>query len=401
MEIYLISLCILTSAIWNYGDFTKINCKNSKLNVNGCGCDFEESLNFSILECPSILEPNLNVLPSLPGDILRVINSFDRWPIIQVEAKSIVALVLSENQIDSIDDLTNLDNLEFFNISYNRIRKINSSISTLQQLSFLDLSYNLLEEFRFEDLVPNTDKNSFDFTQPIFGSLSMLLLNGNQIKQVFNFDLVFVAMPLCNFITLDYNMLTSLDVPVLSNQSQNVIKKVKQALATNDSYLDIFEFKKEERYYYGFRVNLIKRFNVNFKVILNDVFIRYKKIFLTRFLSISLVDQKYDKICDCNTYLAFNFLVEQLGQVYYNENVPYGDIQSLICLQKDSNKPLNLFDLINENQVDGGNFCTGNSSEYKWNTHDENDASYSASFILKSGYFPQFFVEIIILRLFS
>jgi hypothetical protein len=401
MEIYLISLCILTSAIWNYGDFTRINCKNSQLNVNGCGCDFEESLNFSILECPSILEPNLNVLPSLPGDILRVINSFDRWPIIQVEAKSIVALVLSENQIDSIDDLTNLDNLEFFNISYNRIRKINSSISTLQQLSFLDLSFNLLEEFRFEDLVPNTDKNSFDFTQPIFGSLSMLLLNGNQIKQVFNFDLVFVAMPLCNFITLDYNMLTSLDVPVLSNQSQNVIKKVKQALATNDSYLDIFEFKKEERYYYGFRVNLIKRFNVNFKVILNDVFIRYKKIFLTRFLSISLVDEKYDKICDCNTYLAFNFLVEQLGQVYYNENVPYGDIQSLICLQKDSNKPLNLFDLINENQVDGGNFCAGNSSEYKWNTHDENDASYSASFILKSGYFPQFFVEIIILRLFS
>ena len=377
MKIYLISLCILTSAIGNYGDSTRINCKNSQLNVNGCGCE----------------------LPTLPGNILRVINSFDRWPMIPVDAKSIIALVLSANQIDSIDDLTNLDNLEFFNISYNRIRKINSSISTLQKLSYLDLSYNLLEEFRFEDLVPNTDENSFDFTKPIFGSLSMLLLNGNQIKKIFNFDLVFVALPLCNFITLDYNMLTSLDVPVLSNQSQNVIKKVKQALATNDSYLDIFEFKKEERYYYGFRVNLIKRFNVNFKVILNDVFIRFKKIFLTRFWSIALINEKYNFLCDCNTYLAFNFLIEQLGQVHGSEKVPDGDIQSFVCFQKDSNKPLNLFDLINGNQVNGGNFCAGNSSEYKWNIYDLNDASYSASFILKSGYFPQFFVEILILRL--
>jgi hypothetical protein len=69
MKIHLISLCILTSAIGNYGDSTRINCKNSQLNVNGCGCDFEESLNYSILECPSILAPNLNELPTLPGNI--------------------------------------------------------------------------------------------------------------------------------------------------------------------------------------------------------------------------------------------------------------------------------------------------------------------------------------------
>jgi hypothetical protein len=400
MKIYLISLCILANTIGNYGDFIKINCRNKELDANGCACHFENSLNFSVLECLSMLPSNLNVLPSLPGNILRVINSFDRWPIIPVEAKNKIILILSENQIDTIDDLTNLENLEFFNISYNKIKKIDSSLSSLQKLSVLDLSFNLFEEFHFEDLVPNVDKNSFNLTQPIFSSLSFLFLNGNQIKQILNFDLVFVAMPLCNFVVLNDNILTSLDVYVLSQQSLNVIEKVKQALVINDSYLDIFESKQEEGYYYGFKENSIKRFNVNFKVILNDVFIRHKKNFLTRFLFISLINEKNNILCDCNTFLAIHFLLAQLGQVYGHQKIPDGDLQSFDCFQKDSNKSLSLFDLINENKVNGGNFCAGNSSEYKWNIYDLNDASHSTSFIRQIRYCPLFFVEIIFLRLF-
>jgi len=270
--------------------------------ANGCDCFFDNNENYSVLACPSTLAPNLNLLPSLPGNILKVIHSFDRWPIIPVGAKSKIALILSENKIDSIGDLTNLENLEFFKISHKKISKIDSSFTRLQKLAVLDLSYNLFEAFHFEDLVPNADSNSFDFTQPVFSSLKFLFLNGNQIKQIFNFDLVFVAMPLCNFVFLNHNMLTSLDVFVLSQQSQNVIEKVKQAWSINDSFLDIFESQKEYGYYYLFNENLIKRFNVNFEVILNDVFIRHKKNFLTRFIAISLIGQQ--KIsCDCNTYL--------------------------------------------------------------------------------------------------
>jgi hypothetical protein len=400
MKIYLISLCILANAIGNNGDFSKINCRNKELDANGCVCHFENSLNFSVLECLSMLPSNLNVLPSLPGNILRVINSFDRWPIIPVDAKNKTMLILSENQIDSIDDLTNLENLEFFNISYNKIKKIDSSLSALQKLSVLDLSYNFLEQFHFEDLVPNANKNSFNLTQPIFSGLSFLFLNGNQIKQIFNFDLVFVAMPLCNFVVLNDNMLTSLDVYFLSQQSQNVIEKVKQALVINDSYLDIFEIQKDEGYYYGFKKNSIKRFNVDFKVILNDVFKGHKKNFLTRFLSISLVDEKNNILCDCNAYLEFDFLKVQLVEVYGHQEIPDGDLQSFDCFQKDSNKSLNLFDLINEYQVNSGNFCAGNSPEYKWTTYDLNDTSHSISAVRQIRYFPLFFVEIIFLRLF-
>jgi hypothetical protein len=261
------------------------------------------------------------------------------------------------------------------------------------------LSYNFIEEFHLEDFVPNTDTNSFDSTQPIFSSLEYLFLHENQIKQIFNFDLVFVAMPLCNFITFDDNMLTSLDVPELSKHSQNVIEKVKQALVINGSFLDIFKFIKEETYYYGFRGNSIKKFNVNFKVILNDVFKGYKNTFLTRFLSISLLYGNNTILCDCNTYLAFDFLLEQLFEVYGHQKIPDGDLKSFACFQKDSNESLHLFDLINENQVNGGDFCAGNSSESKWSKDDLTYTSQSTSVIRQIRYFPLFNVQIILMRL--
>jgi Leucine-rich repeat (LRR) protein len=215
------------------------------LDSNECKCGFDFAQNYSIMICQSILEPDQNRLPSLPCHILRVVNGFDRWPVIPFDGKSKEGLLLSENQIDTIGDLTNLDNLEYLNISHNRITKINSSMSSLQKLALLDLSFNLLEQFHFEDLVPYTFKNSFDYSQPISGTLEYLFLNRNQIKQIINFDLALVGMPLCNVIALDDNMLTSLDVFVLSQQSQNVIEKIKQALTTNDSYLDIFGNKLE------------------------------------------------------------------------------------------------------------------------------------------------------------
>jgi hypothetical protein len=300
MKFYFSFLCILAIIVENEVNATFLSA-DCLLDTNECKCGFDLAQKYSIMICQSILEPNQNRLPSLPGNVQRAINAFDRWPLIPPDAKTKGGLLLSENQIDSIGDLTYLDNLEYLNISHNKITKINSSMSSLQKLSLLDLSYNLIEEFNFEDLVPNADKISFNYSQSIFGSLTYLFLIGNQIKQIYNFDLTFVAMPLCNVIALDDNMLASLDVFVLSQKSQNVIEKVKQALVINDSYLTIFETTFEDPFYYGFNLNLITRFNVNFKVILNEVFKRYKKIFLKRFLSISLIAEKEVKIsCDCN-----------------------------------------------------------------------------------------------------
>ncbi len=87
MEIYLITLCVLANAIGIYGDFSRINCGNKELNANGCVCHFEDSLNLSVLDCPSKLASNLNVLPSLPGNVLRVINAFEKNFILKISCQ--------------------------------------------------------------------------------------------------------------------------------------------------------------------------------------------------------------------------------------------------------------------------------------------------------------------------
>jgi hypothetical protein len=117
-------------------------------------------------------------------------------------------------------------------------------------------------------------------------------------------------------------------------------------------------------------------------------------------LSISLLYGNNTILCDCNTYLAFDFLLEQLFEVYGHQKIPDGDLKSFVCSQKDSNESLHLFDLINENLVNRGNFCVVNSSESKWPTHDLTYTSQSTSVIRQIRYFPLFFVQIVLMRLF-
>jgi hypothetical protein len=202
MKCFFIFICILLNVMENDGKFSNIECKDSELEQNGCKCAYDDSQEYIIMVCQTILEPSLNRIPPITGKVIRVVNSYDRWPIIPEETKTAFALILSENQIDSIGDLKNLDTLQYFNMSHNQLKKIDSSISTLTNLYLLDLSFNLFEEFHFEDLVPNSDTNTFD-SRPIFSALRYLILNGNRIKQIYNFDLAFVAMPICNIITLD------------------------------------------------------------------------------------------------------------------------------------------------------------------------------------------------------
>jgi hypothetical protein len=363
MNFFFIFLCILLNIMENNGKLSITECKDSELEQNGCKCAHDEGQEYIIMACQSILEPSLNRIPPITGKILRVVNSFGRWPEIPVETKNVSALILSENQIDSIGDLKNLDNLQFFNMSHNKLKKIDLSICTLTKLYLLDLSFNLFEEFHFEDLVPNSDTNTFD-SRPIFSMLQYLILNGNRIKQIYNFDLVFVAMPICNIITLDTNLLTSVDVPSLSQQSQNVIEKIKQALTLNNSYLDIFTIQRQTLYYYGFNTNPITRFRITFSAILNDVFASHKDAFLVKFLSISAMYENGKIACECNTFLGINFIVDQLSEVFDNETVPDGDFKNFICFKNDSDTALNLFSLINQNSLKRTDFCDSNGKYF-------------------------------------
>ena len=363
MNLFFIFFFILLNIMENDGKFSNIECNDSELEQNGCKCAYDDGQDYVIMVCQSILEPSLNRIPPFTGKVIRVVNSYDRWPTIPVEAKNVFALILSENQIDSIGDLKNLDNLQYFNMSHNQIKKIDSSICTLKYLYLIDLSFNLFEEFHFEDLVPNSDQNTFD-SRPIFSVLRYLLLNGNRIKQIYNFDLAFVAMPVCNIITLDTNFLTAIDVPSLSQQSQNVIEKIKQALALNSSYLEIFAIQNQASYYYGFNANSITRFNIDFQAILNDVFAPYKNAFFTKFLSISAIYENGKIICECNTFKGISFLIEQLAEVFVNYKVPEGDLENFNCFKNNSDTALSLFTLINQNSVKSSDFCDSNGKYF-------------------------------------
>ncbi len=402
-------MCILWIHVkGNNGTFNKIDCNDSELNTI-CQCAYDDTQDYIIMACQSILDASLNRLPPIAGTVVRVINSYDRWPIIPAAAIKTFALFLSENQIDSIGDLKNLAKLQYFNMSHNQIRKIDSSISTLTELYLLDVSFNLIEDFRFEDLVPNSDKNTFD-SEPIFSKLKYLILNGNRIKQIYNFDLVFTAMPVCNFVTLDLNMITNLDVTGLSHQSHNVIDKIKEALKTNSSFLDVLLAQNTNGYYYGFNANLITSFNVNFREILNDIFAPYRAIFFTRFLSISLVSESGKIICECNTILDISFLTERLVEVFQNDKVPEGDLENFVCYKKDSDTALNLFSLISQNSLKTSDFCDGQnlSTEYsnrtsvnpentKKTTNAIKSSPNSSIFSLPSSYYFYFFYFIITL----
>ena len=345
----------------NEAIFIKTDCNDNDLNAM-CQCAFDDTQDYLIMVCQSILDSSMSKLPPLSASVIRIVNTFDHWPAIPTQTKNTLALFLSENQIDSIGSLENIEQLQYLNLSHNLIKKVDSSLSTLKELYFLDLSNNLLEEFRFENVVPNLDQTTYISTNDqIFSKLRILILSANKIKQVFNFDLLFTSMPICNVVVFDVNSLTYVDVPSLSNHSINVISKIKQALAKNSSYLDSLNTLSSNGYYFGLNVNSITRVNINFRDILNEVFSPYKVMFLAKFLAISIVSESTKVICDCNTFLNMNFLIEQLSMVFSNEKIPEGDMENFVCFKQDSDVPFNLFTMINQNAIKSSDFCDSQS----------------------------------------
>jgi len=82
MKFYFICICILLNLVENDGKFSNIECKDSELEQNGCKCAYDDGQDYVIMVCQSILEPSLNRIPPFTGKVIRVVNSYDRWPTI-------------------------------------------------------------------------------------------------------------------------------------------------------------------------------------------------------------------------------------------------------------------------------------------------------------------------------
>ena len=372
VAVYLIlSSIFLIKTTISVSNFVPVDCKDNDFN-KFCQCIYNNTKDTLIMTCNSTLEDSLHKLPLFSVVDVIVFNSYDHWPMIPVEYLNTYYLTLSYNKIESIGDLTHLDNLKFLNVSRNRISKIDKSLTMLKELIAIDLCYNLLEEIHFEDLVIDSDKDTFDPNRDqIFSKLKILLLVGNRIKQIYNLDLAFVGMPLLNMLAMDDNRLTSVEVNDLSQQSLNVIKKAKQAIQTNATYMDFISSISMTIYYFGFNINPITYVHFNFKAMLNEIFSPFKVNFMTRFLSISMEGASDKIICDCNIYMDFYFLIEQLEDTFGNDKIPDGArIVNFFCY-KDSNSVVSMFTQISQNIGKWTDFCDSTSetwTDYKSST---------------------------------
>ena len=353
---FIFSLALFLNASLTDCAFIKVDCKDNELNLN-CQCTYDKEHNYLLMTCKTTLETNITKFPAFSVDIMRIANAYDHWPVIPAECQNLIGVSLEGNQIDSIGDLKNLVALQYLNLSHNQITKIDSSIAKLKDLSVFDLSFNLLEEVHFEDFVMDSDKNTFDPKKEIFSKLELLLLNGNRIKQFYNLDVAFVGMPILSIMLGDGNMLTSIEIPGLSQYSLNIIAKAKQASEMNDTYLQFVSTVSQSGYYFGFNANSITRVHINFQALLNEIFLPYKINFLTRFLAISVKSESVKIDCDCEIYSDLNFLINQLVEAFGNEVIPYGDIENFVCFKPNSGSSFSLFTLINQDDVKKSDFC--------------------------------------------
>lgn len=239
INIFIFIVVIFTTKSTNAA-MAQVDCRDNSLSEN-CICGFDQDQELLLMECQNPLDGSMSKLPDIPASIVFSSNSLMQWPTIPASyKKKVKGLILCENRISSIGDLKNLEHLKVLNLSFNSIKKIDSSIARLNDLFMLDLSVNLIEEINFGDFVPNLNKSTWTKdSEPIFSNLQFLFLYGNQIKFIDKLDLLFIGLPFINALFLDNNKIKTLDADV-SQHSLNIISKAKQALAQNKTYLKSF-----------------------------------------------------------------------------------------------------------------------------------------------------------------
>ena len=353
-----ISLLFMLNLPACFPQYPPINCKDALLTAN-CQCMCIVESNMSILMCN---RGYVNKIPDINGFTKFVaVNAFDKWPVVPESGRTLNFLFLDMNQIDSLGDVSNLVNLVFLNLSHNRIVKFDSSLASLKYLGELDLSYNLIEEVNMGDLVfdPRRDRDfygsdTYILGDRLFSELRAIFLTGNRIKAIQSLDLLFIGMPMLEWAFFQQNKLTSLEIPALSPQSEQIIQK----MSSGDARMPNLTAKEFNLY---FTLNSIEYVHFNFAVVLKDVFKPYEKYFLTKFMSLRVLNQKTKINCDCELYADMKFLHERLvkrGDITIPESIIL--ITNLKCTKEKTEYVL--FDAIRANKVHESDFCTINSS---------------------------------------
>jgi len=304
---------------------TKVDCADPEL-AKACVCVLDDQRDMIQIGCGNYLSDENNKLPDLPAQIVSAKKAYTRWPDVPKSYVNTGLLDLSINKIQKIGDLTNLKNLQYFNISFNLLTEINPQICTLKDLYVLDLSYNALEILYMEDFVCETDTSVFNTTSNyLFSNLEYVFLIGNKIKEINNLDLLLVGMPIISEFEISFNQIKHINISEVSVNSKNVIEKMNQVIKTyNNREYFANTISQRTEFGYFFTDNGIESVYFNFEGIYNAItdVIPISDNLLLRFSSILLDTNQI--ICDCGIYKDFNFLAN--GPFY--ESIYYSNLSS-------------------------------------------------------------------------
>ena len=295
-----------------------VSCNDTFLNSLNCSCSYANRI--QTMNCNGTYLPNTtaNTLPYIITLIYMVqINyTYTMFPLVPSSYLGLQKLNLSNNRISSIGDLTNLPFVVGFYMSNNLLTQLNSYLCNLTAATEIDLSYNLIEAVFVENFFCNSDTPTQFYLNdiPKLRNLQILRLQGNKIKNIYKFDLLFVGMPILNYLDLSSNMLTSINVTSLSVNSLNVMSQAIEIMSSQNSshYFDSF-LQVQSYVTYTLNLSLNSLQNVNFDFA--DIFTIFDSILpiddrylIPKMLGISLMPGN-NISCSCTIYSDLHFLL--------------------------------------------------------------------------------------------
>lgn len=327
---------------------------------SACNCSFDEEQSSLIINCDSYLEQNHNIFPDITALEVVAINVFTKWPYIPESFNKTSYIHLEFNRIESIDELSNLNQLTYLNLSYNLLTRMNPDICKLKKLLALDLSFNMIQILDMQDFIcgSGADLNG------IMSSLRYLAVNNNKIKHLYSFDMFFIGMFWLRDFYINDNLIKYIIVDRISDQTaNNLIDELNKAFHKNDSIKTEFEnaiygvmFKS-----LNFSNNPIELVRFNFEIIFNS-FTKIASIenyFYMKFSSIELKELN----CDCNFFNDLKFLLKEFffGKKY----LIFSTIFLANCRNLNNQSLINIIYEQNFNTSNCMNYTADLQEEYK------------------------------------
>ena len=125
--------------------FEEIRCQDEAFNRSSCKCIMESPNSYLLISCTDYLIKDDNKLPNISAQYFKIVLGLTEWPYIPPCFNSSIDADFSNNFIESIGDLSNLESLQNLNVAKNLLTTIPKNIAQIRGLLFLDLSYNYIE----------------------------------------------------------------------------------------------------------------------------------------------------------------------------------------------------------------------------------------------------------------